>query len=428
MSTATIEPEVLPAESKELLAVVEQHQLQPDTAKSLTETFAPLFVEARHVIEKSRAIVVTDASQKLEIKLARECRLALRSIRVNGDKTRKSLKEESLRKGKAIDGFYNILLHLTEQEEIRLEEQEKFVERQEAQRKAQVKADREKALQPYGIDTTFYQLGEMSDEAWAQLLENTRAAHTAKLEAQRKAEEERIRVENERLKEEQRIREENERLRREAEERERAAKAERERLEREKAAAEEQARKEREAAQAAAAAAESERQRLEAEKLAAEEKARREKEAAEAETARQLEEQKRLADEAARAAEEKARLEREAIEAKARAEREAAEQAAAAERARTEEIARKEREARERVEAELRAQREAAERAKQVAEETARKAALAPEREKLQRVAAQLRMFELPDLTSDGGKIVVEDLTARLEKLAVWLEKEAQTL
>lgn len=416
MSTA-IEPEVLPEADKEVLAVVQQHGLQPDTAKNLTASFAPLFVEARGVLEKSRTIIVTDSSQKLEIKLARECRLALRLIRVNGDKTRKALKEESLRKGKAIDGFYNILLHLTEREETRLDEQEKFVERQEAQRKVALKGDRENALQPYGIDTTFYQLGEMSDEAWAQLLENTRAAHAAKIETQRKAEAERIRIDNERLKEEHRIREENERLRCEAEERERAAKAERERLEREKAAAEEQARKEREAAATAAAAAETERRRLEAEKLVAEEKARSDKEAAEAESVRQLAEQKRQAEEAARAAEEKARLEREALEAKARAERQAAE-----------EIARKEREARERVEAELRGQREAAERDRLAAEASVRKAALAPDRDKLVAFASALRELRVGDVQSDDAKIVVQELAARVAKLSAWIENEAKTL
>jgi len=391
MSAAQLEV-VHPATDEQALAVIKQNAITPDTAQSLTASFAPLFTEARSILEKSRGITVTDASQTLEIKLARECRLALRKVRVAGDKARKELKESALRTGRAIDGFYNILLHLTEEEENRLDEQEKFVDRQEAARKAAAKAEREAALKPYGIDTTFYNLAEMGTEAWGQLLANTKAAHEAKLEAARKAEEERVRLENERLKEEARIREENERLRREAAERETAAKAERE-------------------------AAEAERRRLEAEKRAVEEKARKEREAAEAEAARVLAEQKRKAEAEAKAAAEKSK-----------AERLAAEQIAAAERKKAEEIARREREAREALEAKLKAEKEAE--ARRVREEAAHKAKAerAPDREKLASYRAALRAIPIPTAKTEAGKIAVAaaeravaDALAAIERVEVAL-------
>lgn len=224
----SIAVEIMPDANAELAVIVSENRLAPEAAQSLQASFSPLFAEARSVIEKSREITVTDASQKLEIKLAREFRLELRRIRTTGDKLRRELKDESLRRGRAIDGFQNILLHLTAEEEERLDAQEKFVERQEAQRKAQLKASREAALAPYGLDTSFLQLGDMPDDTFAQLLENTRAGHEAKLAAARKVEEDRIRAENERLKEEERIRAENVRLQREAKERDDAARKERE--------------------------------------------------------------------------------------------------------------------------------------------------------------------------------------------------------
>lgn len=359
------------------LAVIRQNALTPDTAKNLTDSFAPLFNEAGRVIEKSRGIVVTDAAQTLEIKLARECRLALRKIRVAGDKVRKDLKEDSLRRGKAIDGFYNILLHLTDEEERRLEEQEKFAERKEAERKAALKAEREDALRPYKIDTAFMQLGEMSAEAFDQFLTNTKLAHQAKIEAERRAEEERIRLENERLKEQARIRDENERLRREAEEREAAAKIERERLAKERAAAEEAARKEREAAEA-------ERRRLEAEKRA--------------------------------------------IEEKARLEREAAEKAAAAAKRKAEEVARKERQAREAAEAQLRAQREAEAKRRQEEEAAQRKAAMAPDRDKLHAFADEIAAVEVGTLASDQARAVAVDASRRVAALVGWIKQAAEGL
>ena len=49
-------------------------------------------------------------------------------------KVRKELKEESLRKGKAIDGVANIIKFLIEPVEKYLEDQEKFIEKLEQQK------------------------------------------------------------------------------------------------------------------------------------------------------------------------------------------------------------------------------------------------------------------------------------------------------
>jgi hypothetical protein len=377
--------EIMPEVEKDLRLVIQQNNLLDETAKNLSESFAPFFRNAKSVIEKSRGITVTDASQRLEIKLARECRLELRSIRVESDKTRKALGEESLRKKRAIDGFHAILVHLTDSEETRLREQEEFVERQEAEKKAKLKADREAALAPYGIDVTFISLGEMSDEAWGQLLENTQAAHTAKLEAARKAEEERIRLDNERLKEEARIREENAKLKREAEEREAAAKVERERVAKEKAEAEAEARRQQELALA---------------------KLRAEREAFIAQRKKEQEE--------AFAAAEKVRKE---SEAKAKAEREAREKAEAELATARAEKARQEKEAKEAEE--LRAFQQA---------EVDRKAALAPDRERLRAYIAAIRALQVPNLNSGAGVEVAVDLKARLAAFLAYCERKANTL
>lgn len=452
MSTESPTLEIMPDERKEALAVVQQNQLAPDTAASLQQSFTPLFANARAVLEKSKAIVVTDASQKLEIKMARECRLALRAIRIEGDKTRKSLKEESLRKSRAIDGMYAILLHLTESEENRLDEQEKFVARQEEARKAKLKADREEALRPYGLDCSFMALGEMPDETFAQLLENTRSAHEAKLAAARKAEEDRIRAENERLKEEQRIRDENARLKREADERAAAEKAEKERqaaiaaMELKRRTELHVARVDRIATYLTATPspfeyadmteerfnevlAERKAQhetvaRLAREKAEAEEKARKEREAAEA----LVKEQRRQAEEAAKKVELARKKELEALEAKRAKERAELEAKAKAEAEALEAKNRAEREAREKAEAELRAAK-AAEQARIESEAKAKRdAELAPERDKLEAFAKTLLALEIPKLESEGGQIVANAISTKLANMANWLRSEAKTL
>lgn len=387
------ELEIMPEGAlEEVRLVVQQTNIGIETANSLQSSFLPLFKEARSVLEKSRGITVTDASQKLEIKLARECRLELRRIRTTGDKLRRELKDESLRRGRAIDGFQNILLHLTAEEEERLDAQEKFVERQEAQRKAELQLAREQALQPFGLDTTFYRLGEMSDQSWSQLLENTQAAHEAKLATERKAQEDRIRLENERLKEEARIREENSRLQREAQEREAAA-----RKEREETAAREKA--QREAAESTLRA-----ERAKAAKAIEEaaEKARKERDAAI----------------------EANRLERIRVQAQADIDRQRAKKA----QEEAEAKAAAERAAREKLEQEAAAAKQAEAQKARAAAEAARQAALAPDRDKLLAVAAELRYLKVPPMQSEAAKEVVIELLPRITKLAVWIETEASRL
>lgn len=269
-------------EASKLAKVVEQNGLAPTTAKALIETFEPYFGKADELCAQAAGVRVTDATQVSEMKKSRELRLALKAVRVEAEKSRKTLKEDSLRMGKAIDGINNVLLLQIEPVEKHLEDQEKFAERAEAARKEALRQARADVLAPYNVDTSAYSLGEMTEAAFTILFNGTKLAHEAQIEAARKAEADRIAAEEARKAEEARIRAENERLRKEREEAEKAAKAERE-------AAEAKLAEERKKAQAeAAAAAEVLRKEREArERIEAENRAREEAEA------------KRVADEAA---------------------------------------------------------------------------------------------------------------------------------
>ena len=102
-------------------------------AKALLEQFQGFFKMAEEWEAKARMIAVTHESQKAEMKLARTGRLFLREKRIEIEKTRKQLKEDSLREGKAIDGIANVLKALIEPIEKYLDEQEHFVELREAE-------------------------------------------------------------------------------------------------------------------------------------------------------------------------------------------------------------------------------------------------------------------------------------------------------
>jgi hypothetical protein len=373
METTTLEI-MPPAGQLQPLVLKLDEGLTPDTAQSLRAAFEEYFTAADEWRQKALSIQITRPDQFREMKLARETRLALREIRINAEKTRKALKEDSLKKGKAIDGIYNMLAYAVEPLEKHLLEQEQFIQRIEEERKARLKAEREDALRPF-TDVSLYQLGEMDEATFANLLETNQLAFAARQEAARKAEAERI--ERERI-------EAEERAKRDAE-----AAAERERIR-------------------------AENERLKAEREAAEIAAKAEREAAQAEA-------RRIAEET--------RKEREAIEAKAKAEREAIEAKAKAEREAAEAKAKAERQAREKAEAELRAKQEAEARAKAEQEAVARAAAAAPDRDKLDALAQAIRAIPLPELTTHAANKEIEELIhSQVAKFATWIENQKTKL
>jgi hypothetical protein len=398
-----ITPIELEVVNNELAVAVQQEGIEPASAQELLSRFAPVFAQAKNICKDAAQINVTDATQVSTIKRARALRLSLRGLRVEADHIRKKLKEDSLRRGKAIQGVYNIIEYAIAPVEERLLEHEQFAERAEAARIEKLKTEREAVLSEYVADLSFYRLGEMSEEAWKQLLAGAKAAHEARIAAELKAEQERVAKAKAEAEERERIRLENERLKKEAEQRERALAEERRKAEAERRAAEEKTRKERAAAEAA--------------RRAAEENARKEREEVERKAREEREALLMKAEAEKRAAEEKARKDREAIEARAEAEK--------VERERVEAELRKARE--EREEAERRAQAEAEK--KQRAEETARRrAARAPDREKLKVFADDVRKLAVPSASTDEGRAVFAKIKRQVEEFALWVEWQGETL
>lgn len=174
-----------------------QEEVSLETQENLKEIFNPFFDQAQQWKEKADGLVVSDSGQVELIKQAREARLALKNIRVDVEKKRKELKEESLRKGKAIDGMANVIKYLIQPIEKHLQDQEDFPKIQEAKIKAQLKEDRQNELSKYEIDTSFFQLDEMDEESYLQLLENSRIAYEEKKKEQQRLEN--LKIESERL-------------------------------------------------------------------------------------------------------------------------------------------------------------------------------------------------------------------------------------
>ncbi len=118
-----------------LVLAIKENQVETETGLVLQKAFEPFFQQANEWKKKAEELVITDVSQVREMQMARQARLALKEIRVNADKTRKRLKEDSLRYGKAVQGVYNVIEYLIEPIEKFLQEQEDFAKIQEAKQK-----------------------------------------------------------------------------------------------------------------------------------------------------------------------------------------------------------------------------------------------------------------------------------------------------
>jgi len=210
-------------------------KIAPEQIESLQSLFMPFFQKASEWKQKAMAIKVTNAGQKEAMNDARTARLALKGIRVDTEKRRKEMKEDSLRKGKAIDGMANVIFYLIEPIEKHLREQEDFAARLEAKEREETRQLREIESDPYwAFFPQTVDLGTITDEVFASLLNGAKLQKQA-ADAERKRQEdeaaEKVRIESE-AREAQRL--ENIRLKAESEAQAETMRKEREAVENER--------------------------------------------------------------------------------------------------------------------------------------------------------------------------------------------------
>ena len=202
-----------------LSIIIKEQGIEADKAQSLIEAFGAPFTEAGDIIRTYQDIKVTDESQVDLMLEARDKRLALKRIRTGVESTRKDLKEDYLRAGKAIDSVARYIKETIEPAEKYLELQENFIELRQAERAAQRLADRAAALAKYCDNLSIYNFAEIDDATFEALLAKVKGEFEAKLAAEA-AEQERLKKEAEDAEiERQRIVAENAKLKAEADER-----------------------------------------------------------------------------------------------------------------------------------------------------------------------------------------------------------------
>lgn len=200
------------------LVIPERGIMAPDTVTSLEATFGPLYARADDLMRQASLVKVTTLDQLGHMQTAKTVRLQLRGLRGEIAAAHKAAKEESLKKGRAIDLIKNTAVEAIGKAEDYLLEQEEFKVRWEKEQRDGLRADRLRLLGVFAdlIPPPTFELADLSTEDFTTLLEGTQARHekeTKRLadeaEAKRqqeqadKIERDRLEAENAKLKAEQ---------------------------------------------------------------------------------------------------------------------------------------------------------------------------------------------------------------------------------
>lgn len=175
-----------------IIEIVKNEGVINPQAELIIKTFVPIADEAKRLIDGAKDIIVKDENDVVNMGIARERRLALQKIRVKADKERKRLKEDATKYNSAVQGVYNVIEKAISDVEDHLETQEKYAENLAKEKAAKIKAERLLELSKYVSDTSVYNLDEMPEEVFANLLSGCKATWEKEQAELKKIEDEKI--------------------------------------------------------------------------------------------------------------------------------------------------------------------------------------------------------------------------------------------
>lgn len=250
--------------------------LDETKAIELTKNLPQIISERDEFVSQFDSIIRMDIDQPETAIKARELRIKIRDNRTKGIEVwHKTTKDYFLKGGNFIDAVKRMEIAVNERMESDLEKIEKYRENIERERIAKLQEERNAEVLKYQ-EISFPNLGEMAEPVWNNFITGIKVQYQARIDAEKKAEEDRIAREKAEAEEREAQRLENIRLKAEAEERERLAEIERKKqaklladqkakADAERAKLEEKAQKEREEADRKLKAEQAEKAKLEAE-------------------------------------------------------------------------------------------------------------------------------------------------------------------
>ncbi len=206
--------------NNKLQVILDEQGIEKSDVAKMVEAFGGPFKEAGEILATYKEIKVTDSKDVTGMQKAREARLLLKKARTTVENSRKELKADIVKQGRAIDSVARYVKEEIEPAENYLQLQEDFAKIEAEGKALKLKNDRIEKLMQYTNDISVYNLDAMTDLQFDGLLATLKAQHEA--EIKRIADEETARIKAE-AEEQKRIADqakENKRLREEADKRE----------------------------------------------------------------------------------------------------------------------------------------------------------------------------------------------------------------
>jgi colicin import membrane protein len=188
--------------------------IEEGKANELMGNLPQIIGERAELAKQYDEVIRMDVDNPETSTIAKKLRLLIRDNRTKGIAVwHKTSKDFFLKGGQFVDAIKRKEEAVNERMEETLEKIEKHAE---IKRQEEIKALREtrlKILEPYGVENAEHlNIGELREEVWQKFFDGVVASHNAKMEAERKAEEDRIAKEKAEAEERERVRLENERL------------------------------------------------------------------------------------------------------------------------------------------------------------------------------------------------------------------------
>lgn len=167
--------------------------LEEQKAAQIQAQFKPMLDKMVELEKEYNQVIKLPIGKPETEKAAKELRLKYVKVRTGTAEIHKVQKAFYLAGGRFVDGWKNAQLFASQNIEEKLKEIEEHSQRIEAQRLAKIEAERKALIDQY-TEIMPVGLGTMDSEVFSNYLTGLKAAHEARIEAERRAEEERQRV------------------------------------------------------------------------------------------------------------------------------------------------------------------------------------------------------------------------------------------
>lgn len=184
--TDSVEAVVATVSAKPLVEVVESSGVDLSEGKMYAMHFASNMQMVHSVTDEAMSKINFENPTDKDCKMARELRLKLVPNRTDAERKKDNLKKGLLTKTNLIQGLFNVVKSSSELVEQRLMDVEKKREREEAKRIAELR-ERRMALLSQFTDESSFPVEHMSEEAFSSLLDAQRAAYEKRVQAEKEA-------------------------------------------------------------------------------------------------------------------------------------------------------------------------------------------------------------------------------------------------